>query len=92
VSKDTARILPWNGQPTNRCDHISCRNPIAVHFELSAPGSEWAAEVDLCAEHLPGVADSARAFAVSLGTVAAETDLDRNIRAATAEHGIDGAS
>lgn len=83
---DAARVIGgWDGTPTGRCDHTGCANPVVVHFELST-ADEWAAECDLCEQHLPQIAEQARTFAVAVGAIAPSSESDRNVLAAVSEH------
>lgn len=82
---NTARILPWDGRPTEKCDHIGCSSAPVIHFELSA-NKQWAAECDLCGEHLHEIAEQAEAFVAAVGVIE-PTELGLNLRAALEEHG-----
>jgi hypothetical protein len=53
---------------------------------LSSPGSEYAAELDLCEEHLNALVEQGRAFLVATGIIAPGTDLERNISSVMGEH------
>jgi len=85
-SAATARVLAWDGAPTNACDHRGCPNRPVIHAELSAPGTEYGAEADLCEEHLGALTEQGRAFLVALGLIEPSTELERNIVAAMGEH------
>jgi len=87
--KNTARVIGGlEAFPVGKCDHIGCGQPPILHVELTSPRSEYAAEVDLCARHLGAVSGQARAFLVGVGVLAPSTELERNIRTATEEHGV----
>jgi len=82
----SARFLPWDGRRAVNCDHIGCANPIVLHVELSTPGSEYAAEADLCEAHLSALEEQGRAFLVALGVIAPLTITERNVQTAAQEH------
>jgi hypothetical protein len=88
MPNETVRAIPWNGQPTGRCDHIDCTNAPVLHVELTSPGSEYAAESDLCAEHLPMLGTQGRMFLVAIGVVKPETGTERNMATTSEEHGL----
>lgn len=83
---ETARMVPWDGSPTGRCDHIGCTAQLVIHAELTAPGTEYAAEVDLCEEHLPALVEQGRSFLVALGVIKPASETERNVAAAVREH------
>lgn len=83
---DRARMGAWDGTAAMACDYIACPKPLVLHVELSTPGSDYAAEADLCEEHLGSILDQARAFLVALNVVAPTNVLEGNIKAVTGEH------
>jgi hypothetical protein len=85
-SNTSVKVGTWDGQRATRCDHLRCENPPVLHVELSSPGCEYAAEADLCEEHLPQLVDQGRAFLVVFGIIQPKTETERNLKAAAGEH------
>lgn len=83
---DQARMAAWDGTPAVMCDHIDCPNPLVLHVELSTPGNDYAAEADLCEDHLGSLIEQARAFLVALNVIPPTSALERNVQAVTGEH------
>ncbi len=81
-----ARVSTWDGQRATKCDQIGCPNPPVIHAELTAPGTDYGAEADLCADHLDALAEQGRVFLVALGLAQPASELERNVAAAMGEH------
>lgn len=83
---ETVRTTGWDGRRATKCDHVRCAKPPVLHVELSALGTDWGAEIDLCEEHADFVAKQARAFLVGLGLSEPRDELERNMRTVGGEY------
>lgn len=77
----------WDGKrATTCCGPQPCPHKPILHVELEAAGSEYAAELDFCADHIGELSGAARMFLVTLGILAPETAMEQNARAVVGEY------